>query len=317
MDSFGVKRCPCSSGAAAEKDESSASTDVVDALFPDFDLAGAFDDDVVAEAFGLEVVDVYGFGSELFTDGEARWVSASEGYMVDADLFEGGDEEQTDCSRADDENSKALVETFGGAEPKLHFADGLGDTGVRLKEGGDIERDVVRLGVDVLFDDPFGNEEVFGEGAENLGGHDRLTEVFLASAAPEAVSAGGGVDAHHGVSDAEFRTIAGGDDGSGVFVTEDSGHGNLGMTAAIGFEVGTAGRGGFDSYKDVAGVDGWDCYGAKGQNSGSFEDHRPHLGGHALGFGHFLYQRLHYGSYVKSRQRVDTSKSRLGAVNIV
>lgn len=64
------------------------------------------------------------------------------------------------------------MEAFGGAESKLHFTDGLGDAGVRLKERGDVEGNVVRLGVDVLFNDPFGNEEVFGEGAEDLGGHD-------------------------------------------------------------------------------------------------------------------------------------------------
>jgi glycosyltransferase involved in cell wall biosynthesis len=74
VDSFCVERGPGASGASAEEDESSASTDVVNALFPDFDLAGAFDDDVIAEAFGLEVIDVDGFSSELFADGEAGWV---------------------------------------------------------------------------------------------------------------------------------------------------------------------------------------------------------------------------------------------------
>lgn len=262
VDSFCVERGSGASSAAAEEDESSASTDVVDALFPDFYLAGAFDDDVVAETFGLEVIDVDGFSSELLSDGKTGWISSRECDVINADLFESSDEEQTDCSGADDEDSEALMETFRSSEPKLHFSDGLRDAGVGFEERGDVEWDVVWLGVDVLFDDPFGNEQVFGEGAEDLGGHDRLTEVFLASAAPEAVAAGGGVDTHHCVSDAEFRTIAGGDDGPGVFVTEDSGHGNLGMTAAIGFEVRSAGGGGFDSYKDVAGVDGWDCYGA-------------------------------------------------------
>lgn len=63
------------------------------------------------------------------------------------------------------------------------------------------------------------------------------------------------MDAHHGVSDFEFCTFAGSDDGSGVFVTKNAGHGDLRMATAIGFEVGTAGGGGFYSYKDVAWVD--------------------------------------------------------------
>ena len=270
VEAFGVEGGSGSSGAAAEEDEGSATANIVDALFPDFDLAGAFDDNVVARALGFEVVDVDGFGSELLADGEAGWVSPGEGDVVNTDLFESGNEEETDCSGADDEDSQPFMKALGGAETELHFSDGLGDTGVGFQERCDVEWDVVWLGVDVLFYDPFWDEQVFGERAENLGGHDRLTKVFLASAAPEAVSAGGGVDAHHGVANVEFGAFAGGDDCSRVFVTEDSGHGNLGMSASVGLEVGSAGGGGFDSDEDVARIDGWDCDRSQGQYAGGF-----------------------------------------------
>ena len=105
VDPLGVEGGSGAARATAEEDKGSATADVVDALFPDFDLAGAFDDDVVAEPFGLEVIDVDGLGSEVFAGGEAGWVSPGEGDMVYTDLFERSDEEEANGSGTNDEDS--------------------------------------------------------------------------------------------------------------------------------------------------------------------------------------------------------------------